>query len=146
MPYLISRTRILFVDNSVIQFSQFSLVPTFSCSHQITSDALQTVNVLACTSWAGFQIFACILVTTVHATIAIVIYRTITNIVLVHQVYDVHDRFGIVCCVAVDFYVEDVTAACQVVIGCFDLCLVARRAFIVDGQWCFGWVIIFIYC
>ncbi len=74
----------LFVDNSVIQFCQFSLIPTLGCSNKVTCNTLQLINILAATFRAYFQLRLSILIAAIHTAITIVIHRAITDIVLIH--------------------------------------------------------------
>ncbi len=58
--------------------------------------------------------------------------RAVSYVVLVHQVHDVGYGLRVVGGVAVDFHIENVSAARQLVVRTFDFCLVAGRAFVVD--------------
>ena len=65
----------------------------------------------------GFQVDGRVFVSAVQAAVAVVIYRAVTDVVPVHHVHHTHNDFGVVGGVAVNFYIEDVSAAGQVVVG-----------------------------
>lgn len=83
---------------------------------------------------ALFQVALSVFVSAVHATVAVVINRAIADVVFVHEVNDVGNSLWIVSGIAVDFYVEDVSTACELVVWSFNFCFVARRALVVDGH------------
>ena len=112
-----SRMRMLFVDDAVIELCKFCFVPTFCCTYKVTGDALQLVDVLAAATRTFEQLFLCVFVSAIHATVAVVVHRAVAYVVLVHEVYDVHYGLRIVCCIAVNLYVEDVSATCEIVVG-----------------------------
>ena len=60
--------------------------------------------------------------------------RTVADIVLVHQVHNLHHGLGVVRSVAVDLHVEDVAAAGDFVIGSLNLRLLQSGAVVVDGH------------
>ncbi len=64
--------------------------------------------------------------------VAVVVHRTVPDIVLVHHADDLHDGLLVVGRVAVDLDIEDVAASGQRMIGRLDLGLMARRTVIVD--------------
>ena len=70
----------------------------------------------------------------VHAAIAIVVYRAVADVILVHQVYDVHDGLRVVGRISINFDVEDVSSSCEVVVRSLYLGLVLRRALVVYGH------------
>ena len=49
------------------------------------------------------------------------VHRAITHVELVHHVHHTHDDLRVMRSVAVDFHVEDMSTACQVVIRCLHL-------------------------
>ena len=114
----------LFVDDTVIKFCQFCLVPTLSSTYKVTRDALQFVDTLAATLGTYGQFGLGILVTAVHTAVAIVIHRAVAYVVLVHQIDNIHNRLRVVCRIAINLDVEDVTTASEVVIGSLNLGLV----------------------
>ena len=74
----------LFVYYTVAEFGKLAAVPAVGGTNQITSDALQLVDVGAVALRALVQIFGCVLVSAVHAAVAVVVHRAVTDIVLVH--------------------------------------------------------------
>ena len=111
----------LFVDNAVIQLCQFCLVPTLGSTYEVTCDALKFVYALVTALGTYRQLGLGILVAAVHTAVAVVIYRAVADIVLVHQIYDIHNRLRVVCRIAINLDVEDVTTASQVVVGGLNL-------------------------
>ena len=75
-----------------------------------------------------------ILISTIHATVASVVYRTITDIELVHHVHDVHNGLGVVSGIAVNLNIEDMATTSECMIWSLDLSLVQGRALVVDGH------------
>ena len=99
--------------NTVVQLCQLCLVPTVGGTHKVTRDALEAVNVVAATTGTFVHNLLGILVTAIHATVACMVYRAVTDIELVHHVHDVHHGLGVVCGIAVYLHVEDMSAAGQ---------------------------------
>ena len=60
------------------------------------------------------------------------IYATITDVVLIHKVYNLHDCFFIMGRVTINLDVKNMSAASELMIGSFNFRLMARRAVIVD--------------
>lgn len=73
-----------------------------------------------------FKGFRRVFISALHAAVAVVVDRAITDVVFVHQVNHIADCFRVVGCVTVDFDVEDVAASGQVVIWSLDFGLVSR--------------------
>lgn len=122
------------MDNAVVQFRQLRLVPAVGSSYQIAGDALQLVDVLASAYRASLQIVGCILISAVHTAVAVVVHRTVADVVFIDKRNDVGNGLRVVGGVAVDFHIEDVATACQVVVRSFHFRLVARAAFIPNGN------------
>ena len=78
------------------------------------------------------QVFGSIFIPAIHAAVTVMVDRTIAHIMLIHQVYNVHDGLGIVRSVAVNLYIEYVATTCQLVIWTFDTCLVLGGAMVID--------------
>ena len=97
--------------HSVSQFGELATVPTVGGSYKVASYALQFVDVVAVAFWALMQVFGSILIAAVHAAVAVVVHRAVANVVLVHQVNDIHNCLGVVGGVTVNLYIEDVTTA-----------------------------------
>ena len=62
------------------------------------------------------------------------VHRTVADVVFVDKCNDVGNGLRVVGSVTVDFHIEDVAAACQVVVRSFHFRLVARAAFIPNGN------------
>ena len=67
-------TIVLFVYDTVAELCELTAVPTACCTYEVTGDSLEFVNVLATAVWAFYKTFISILETTVHATVAVVVY------------------------------------------------------------------------
>ena len=118
-----SRMRIerLLVDDAVIELGQFRAIPTLGGTYKVARDALQLVYMGTTTLGTSGEFLVCIFVSTLHATIAIVIHRAVTNVVLVHEIDDIHDSLRVVGSIAINLNIEDVSATSEVVIGSLDL-------------------------
>ena len=68
------------------------------------------------------------------AAVAVVVHGAVADVVLVHQVHDLHDGLRVVGGVAVDLHVEDVAGVLVLVVRALDLRLVLRRALVVHGD------------
>ena len=117
---------------AVFQFGKLCTVPALSGAYKIAGDALQPVDMVAVAVRAFLQIGVSILESAVHAAVSVVVHRTVSHVVLVHQVYDGHDGFRVVGCVSVDFHIEDMSATCKCMVRSFYLCFVFRRTMVVD--------------
>ena len=62
------------------------------------------------------------------------VHAPIAHIQLVHHIHHAHDHLGIVRGVAVDLHIEDMSAACQLMIGSLHLCLMTRTALVIHGH------------
>ena len=124
----------LFVDDTVIQLSQFCFVPTLGSTHEVTSDTLKFIDAVATTLGAHVQLLLCILVAAIHTTVAVVVHRALTDIVLIHQIDDIHNRLRVVRSIAINLNIEDVTTTSQVVIRSLNLSLVLGRALVIYGN------------
>ena len=105
-------------------FRQLRLVPSVGGAYQVAGDALQSVYVGAAALRAHFQMLVGILVAAVHAAVAGMVHTSVADVVLVHHIYDAHYSLGVVGSIAVYLHVEDVSAACEIVVGSLHLCLV----------------------
>ena len=113
----------LFVDNAVIQLCQFCLVPTLGSTNQITSNTLQAIDVLATALWTYAQLLLCILIAAGHTAVAVVVYRAVADVVLIEQIYYIHNSLWVVRSIAVNLHIEDVTATSKLVIWSLNLSL-----------------------
>ena len=120
--------------DTVVQLCQLGLVPTVGSTHEVTRDALETVNVVTAATGTFVHHLLGILVSAIHATVACVVYRTVTDVELVHHVHDVHNGLGIVCGIAVYLYVEDMAATGECMIGSLYLRFVQGRALVIYGH------------
>ena len=118
--------------NAVLELGKLAAVPAVGSANQISSDALQSVNVMAVAAGALFKALGGVLIATVHAAVAVVIHRAVAHIVLVHKVNNIGDCFWIMCSVTVNLYIEDVAATGEIMIGRFHLGFVLRRALVID--------------
>ena len=120
------------VRHAVVELGEFTRVPTVSCAYEITRDALESVDVGATAFRTFFQVVIGILVAAVHTTVAVVVYRAIAHIELVHHIHDTHDNLWVVRSIAVDLDIEDMTTASEDVIRSLDFGLMASTTFIID--------------
>ena len=65
------------------------MVPTFGSTYQISGDALELVDVASSTMRTGSEVFLCILVATIHASVAVMVHRAVSYVVLVHKIYNI---------------------------------------------------------
>ena len=77
------------------------------------------------------QVIGRIFIAAVHAAVAVVVYRAVSNVVLVHQVHNVHDGLRVVGGIAVNLHIEDVSTACEGMVGSFNLGFVLGAALVV---------------
>lgn len=96
------------------------MIPTIGSPDQIACNALQAVNVRTAATGTNFKGFLSIFITAIHATIAIVIDRPVTDIVFVHQIDNIHYGFGIVRSITIDLDIENMPTPRQFMVGCFD--------------------------
>ena len=120
------------MDYAVIQFGKFGVVPTVGRSDEVAGDALQTVDVVTVAVRTLLKILLSVFISAVHAAVAVMVDRGVTDVVLVHKVDNIGNRLRIVGCIAVNLHIEYMTTASQVVIRSLDFSLMARRTMIVD--------------
>lgn len=118
--------------NSVVEFSQFGIIPTVGGTYEIACDALESVNIVRVAFRTFLQVGRRILIAAVHASVAVVVYRAIAYVVLVHEIDDIGYGLRIVSGVAVYLHVEYMTASGEFVIRGLNLGLVSGRAVVVD--------------
>ena len=75
-----------------------------------------------------------IFVAAVHTAVAVVVNAAVAHVQLVHHVNHAHNNLWVVCSVAVNLYVEYVSAASHIVVRSLNLSLVACRALVVNGH------------
>ena len=122
----------VYMCHTVVKLSEFATVPTVGRAHQVSSDALQFVDVLGTTFWTNFKIVISIFITTINATVSVVIDRAIAHVILVHHIHNTHDDLWVMSGITIYFHVEDMAATCQVVIWSLYFSLVACRALVID--------------
>ena len=120
------------MDDAIFEFGQFAAVPAVGGSHEVASDALQAVDVVAMAAGAFLEALGCVLIATVHAAVTVVVDRAVTDVVLVHKVDNIGNGLGIVGRITIDLDIEDVTATSQLMVGRLDFSLVLGRALIVN--------------
>ena len=64
----------LFVHHAVAELSELSAVPSAGRSHEVSCDSLQLVNLLASAVRALLHVLLGILISTVHAAVAVVVH------------------------------------------------------------------------
>ena len=122
------------MDDAVLELGKLAAIPAVGGADEVTGDALQAVDVMTVAVGALLKAIGGILVTAVHATVAVMVDRAVTHVVLVHEVHNIGNRLGVVGGITVNLDVEDVTATSQFVIGSLDLGLVLGRALVIDGH------------
>lgn len=120
------------MDDAVFKLGELRIVPTVSRTDKIAGYTLEAIDVVTVAIWTFFKILLRVLISAVHAAVAVMIYRAVADVVLIHQINDIADRLRVVGGIAINFHVENVAAAGQFVIRSLDLGLMARRAVIVD--------------
>ena len=63
----------LFVDDTVIKFCQFCLIPALGSTYEVTCDALKFVDTIVTALGAYLQLGLSILIAAVHTAIAVVV-------------------------------------------------------------------------
>ena len=72
-----------------------------------------------------------ILVSAVHASVTVMVHAAVAHVQLVHHVDYAHDDLWVVCGISVDLHVEDMSAACNLMVRCLHFCLMSCRAFVI---------------
>ena len=80
--------RLLFVYDAVLKLSKFRTVPAPCCSYEIAGDALEFVNLVALAVRTFLKVGICIFISAVHAAVAVVVYRAVSDLIFVHEVND----------------------------------------------------------
>ena len=117
------------MNNSVFKLRQFSLIPPVCSTNKVTCDSLQLVYVFTTTMRAFLEVLGCILVSTIHAPVSVMIYRAITNIIPIHEIYNIHYSLWIMGCITVYLHIEDMAAASEIMIWSLYLGLMHRGTF-----------------
>ena len=93
--------------------------------------ALFQRSVFAAAFRAGFQIRGGVLVAAIQATVTIMVYGTVSDIVFIHHIHDTHDRFGVMGSVAIHLYVKDMATTSQIMIRSFHFGFMTGTALII---------------
>ena len=117
----------LLVDHAVGQFGEFRRIPSVGSAYEIAGDALEFVDMAAAAGGTYFKVLLGVLISAVHAAVAVVVHRAVAYVVAVHQVDNVGDCLRVVGGIAVDFHIKYVAASGQFVVGTFDFGFMARR-------------------
>ena len=120
------------MDDTVLELGELAAVPAVGGADEVACDALQAVDVVAVAAGALVEVIGSVLIAAIHAAVAVVVDRTVAHVVLVHQVHDIGDGFGIVGGVTVNLDIEDMSATGQLMVGSLDLGLVLGRALVID--------------
>ena len=119
------------MDYTVLELGELAGVPAVGGTYEVAGDALEGVDVLAVAVRALMEIVVGVLEAAVEAAVAVVVDAAVADVVLVHQVDDLHNGLRVVGGVAVDLYIEDVTGVLVLVVRALDLGLMLRGAMIV---------------
>ena len=118
------------MNHAVVKFCQFGAVPAVGGAYEVARDALQLVDFVAAALRACVEVVGGVFISAVHTAVAVVADRSLADVVLVDEVDDVGDSLWVVSCVAVDFHIEYVSAASELVVGSLHFSLVARAALV----------------
>ena len=77
-----------FVNYTVLEFGKFGAVPAACSPYKVAGDSLKFVNVVSVAFRAFFHIGVSAFVSAVHASVPVMVDRTVSDIVFVHQVHD----------------------------------------------------------
>lgn len=64
----------LFMHDSVVEFGNLTAIPTIGSTYQITRDTLENIDIMRVANRTFGQTFSCILISAIHAAVAIVVY------------------------------------------------------------------------
>ena len=78
----------LFVYHAVLQFGEFSAVPSACGSDEVTCDTLEFVDVMSAAVRTFGETLLCILETAVHTSVAVMIDLAVSDFVSVHEIHD----------------------------------------------------------
>ena len=121
------------MGHAVVELGEFAGVPSVGGAYEIPCDALYGLESHA--ALRAFRLLSVgVLIAASGAVVAVMVDASVADVVSVHKVYDLCDSLFIVGGIAVDFHIEDVSAARQVVIWGLNAGLVAGRAVIVYGH------------
>ena len=124
--------RALDMCHTIVEFTEFAVIPAVGCTHEIARDALQLVNVGTAALRTLLQRRCGILVATVHAAVAIVVDRAVTHVQLIHHIHHTHNDLWVMCGITVNLHVEDMSTTRHLMIRSLYFRLVTGRALIVN--------------
>ena len=76
------------MNHAVAELGELSAVPAVGCSYEVSCDTLELVDVLSTAVRTFGESLFRILKSAVHATVAVVVHRAVSDVILVHEVYD----------------------------------------------------------
>lgn len=126
-----STMRTIFIDDgllmydTVVELGEFCFVPAVGRSYEVAGDSLQAVDGMAAAVRTCFEFGRSILVSAVHAAVACMVDRAVSDIVGVHKVYNRRYGIGIVGRISINLHIEYMSASGECVVGCFHLSFVA---------------------
>ena len=62
------------MNDTVAELGELAAVPTACGTYEVTCDALELVDVFSAAVWTLGESLLCVLISTVHATVAIVVH------------------------------------------------------------------------
>lgn len=121
------------MNHTVFQFGELTGVPPVGGTHKIAGDALDCLELRAASRTCRLLLVG-ILIAAVRTVVAVMVYRAVTYIILVHEIHYLHYRLLIVRGVAVNLYIEDMSASCLFMVRAFYTGLVPRRTSVSHGD------------
>ena len=119
------------MNHSVGKFSEFGGIPAVGGTHKVAGDALEAVNAVAFAFRTFLKSIGGVLITAIQAPVSVVVNRAVADIVFIHKVDDILYGLGVMGSITVNFHIEDVAAACKLVVGTFYTGLMCGRTMIV---------------
>ena len=135
----------LFVNYTVTELSELAAVPSVGSTDEVACDALELIDLLAAAVRTLLHIMLGILISAVETTVAVVVHRAVSDIILVHKVNNLHDCLRVVSRVTVDLHIEDVATTSECMVRTLDLSLVLRSTLVVHRH-VVGVCVIFLIC
>ncbi len=71
------------MNHSVTEFGQLGVVPSVSRTDKITGNTLQTVDVVTVAYRTFLEVLLCILISTVHAAVSVMVNGAVADIIFV---------------------------------------------------------------
>lgn len=120
------------MDDAVFKLGELRIVPTVGRTDKIAGYTLEAIDVVTMAIWTFFKILLRVLISAVHASVAVMVDGSIADVVPVHQIDNIGNSLGVVGGITIDLHIEYMASACQLMIWSFNFCLVTRRAMIID--------------